>query len=45
MTLNILFIRKAMLPLAWKSQEAYDAKTGEQSVFGEIHTIHAFEMP
>ena len=22
-----------------------DAKTGEQSVFSEIHTIHRFEMP
>ena len=26
-------------------ESADDAKTGEQSVFREIHTIHAFEMP
>ena len=24
---------------------ANDAKTGEQSIFGEIHTNHAFETP
>ena len=26
-------------------QSANDAKTGEQSVFGEIHTNYAFGMP
>ena len=26
-------------------ESANDTKTGEQIVFGEIHTNHAFEMP
>ena len=26
-------------------ESANDVKTGEQSIFGEIHTNHAFGMP
>ena len=48
-TYNILFIHKVMLLLAWKKSRslelANDTKTGEQSIFGKIHTNHEFRMP
>ena len=49
MTHNVLFMRKVMLSLVWAKsrslESANDAKTGKQSVFGEIHTNHAFGTP
>ena len=48
-THNVLFIREVMLSLARDKsrslESANDAKTGERSVFGEIHTNHAFGTP
>ena len=44
-TYNVLFIHKVLLSLirakSRSLESANDAKTGEQSVFREIHTIHA----
>ena len=48
-THNILFIQKVMPLLAGKvnlrSLESANDTKSEQSIFGEIHTNHAFEMP
>ena len=46
---RVPFIRKVMLlSLGEKSRSlasAKDSKTDEQSIFSEIHTIHAFGTP
>ena len=40
--LFILYIENS----SWRQQlKAYEPKTGEQSIFSEIHIMHTFEMP